>query len=72
MNAGDRGRRALVDVRRPDVERRRGGLEQQADGEQRHAGEEQHLAGRRSRSTAACTVAKSTPADRPGMPAVKP
>ena len=35
--AGDRGRRALVDVRRPGVERRGADLEQQADGEQRDA-----------------------------------
>ena len=45
--AGDRGRRALVDVRRPDVERRGADLEQQADGEQRDAEEQQRLAAER-------------------------
>ena len=48
---GHRRRRALVDVRRPGVERRRAGLEQQPDQQQREAEEEQQVvllaAGRR-------------------------
>ena len=45
MNAGDRRRRALVDVGRPLVERRDRGLERQPGHHQRDAGEEQHVVG---------------------------
>ena len=44
MNAVDRGRRALVDVGRPGVERHRGHLEAEAHEHQREAGEQQPVA----------------------------
>ena len=45
MNAGDRGRRTLVDVGRPRLERHGADLEQQADREHAHADEQQRLVG---------------------------
>ena len=42
---GHRGRRALVDVGRPHVERRRGDLEAEAGEDHRHAGDEERVVG---------------------------
>ena len=45
MNAGDRRRRAFVDVRRPLVERRHRRLEREADDRHADAGQDEHVAG---------------------------
>ena len=42
MKAGDRRRRALIHVRRPDLERRGGNLEAESDKHQRGGGADQH------------------------------
>ena len=57
MNAGHRRRRALVDVRGPQVERPDGALEQQSDDQQRDPDEQQHVA--TNRRSARPTIAEN-------------
>ena len=60
MNAGDRRRRALVDVRRPLVERRDRGLEREADEHDSATPvEEQHVVATRRAAQRAAMPAKS-------------